>query len=106
MTDSLKPYLKATESAVSLEADEWSHRKRLSDKILGAFITLNSVIAGGVLLIYLIELALVSEKIISPDSRVIDQKIFITLISATTVQFGAIAFAVSKWLFPDIRRAS
>ncbi|GJD47514.1 hypothetical protein OPKNFCMD_0222 [Methylobacterium crusticola] len=79
---------------------EWDHRKRLSASILSAFTRVNIGILLIVCIMYGVDtwVAVSSDK---PDlQRTIDAKVVMTLIGATTVQFGAISLGVSNWLFP------
>ena len=40
---------------------------------------------------------------ITTADRIVDQKVVMTLIGATTVQVGAIAFIIARYLFPPLK---
>lgn len=80
--------------------EEWDHRKTLSKEIMGSFLTVNILVLKAVAFIFFLDLLLLDAKLISPGDRLIDTKVLIAIVSAITVQFGAIAFAVAAWLFP------
>lgn len=66
-------------------------------------------IANGVTLLGVAVLAgldqwnMVNDTITTAD-RIVDQKVVMTLIGATTVQVGAIAFIIARYLFPAAER--
>lgn len=95
--------LKSTENGLSLvetlQVDEWEHRKKISGDVVDAFKSINMIILGIVMFMFLAESAIVCLKSES-YTRVVDAKTVMSLIAATTVQFGAIALGVSNWLFP------
>jgi hypothetical protein len=102
-TPSLLADLKKQEekiAIVDIATEEWHHRKKLSQDIIQAFIWVNFAVIGGICVIYVLEMVLIISKSLDYKYRIIDQKVIISIITATTVQFGAISLGVSSWLFP------
>lgn len=85
-----------------LAADLHNHRKQIADKIIDVFITMNRYVAYMICGAVVIDtfIILVAPLLNVKSERLIDQKIIIALISALTVQLGAIAVIVISWLFP------
>jgi putative Ca2+/H+ antiporter (TMEM165/GDT1 family) len=82
--------------------DEWGHRKQLSTQILDSFFYVNKYLLIGFGVIFLIETGIVLWLGVT-YKRIFETKVLIALVSAITVQFGAIALGVSNWLFPKSR---
>jgi hypothetical protein len=83
--------------------DEWQLRKELSREILSSFFYVNRYLLLGLGAIFFIETAMIAFTPNSGYKRILETKVLIALVSAITVQFGAIAFGVSTWLFPKSR---
>ena len=83
-----------------LDIEEWELRKTITTSIMNRFVTVNVSVLIIIAIIYIIDLFYIFHKVITPADRVITSNIIIAIIGATTVQFGAIAFAISQWLFP------
>ncbi len=75
-------------------------RKRIGNRIVWTFIAGHivtlTVLAG---LVYL-DQSNMGSHVITPDQRIITEKVIITLLGATTVQIGAIAVIIARYLFP------
>jgi hypothetical protein len=83
-----------------IDLAELELRSEIARNIIRQFVRVNLCVLAIVALVFLFDEWYVYSKLISASDRIIDSKIIMTIIGATTVQFGAIAFAVSQWLFP------
>ena len=52
-----------------------------------------------VFVMFIVDSILIARGILEPTGRLVDTRVIISVIGATTVQFGAIAVAISAWLF-------
>lgn len=75
-------------------------RKRIGNRIVWTFVGGNVVtlfvFAG---LVYL-DQSNMGNHVITPDQRIITEKVIMTLLGATTVQIGTIAVIIARYLFP------
>ena len=75
-------------------------RKRIGNRIVWTFVGGNVVtlfvFAG---LVYL-DQSNMGNRVITPDQRIITEKVIMTLLGATTVQIGTIAVIIARYLFP------
>jgi hypothetical protein len=78
-------------------------RARVSYVIIGAFLVVNLATLLGLYLIYLADAAELQAKLVAPNQRVIDSRVVMTLLGATTVQLGSMAVIMAKYLFPGAR---
>jgi hypothetical protein len=83
----------------SIEQEEWLLRKEITQKIINSFIIVNVVVLLLIFIMFVVDTCLISHQVIKSGERLITEKIIITVIGATTVQFGAIAVSISTWLF-------
>lgn len=104
----IRRLLKSTEAGLSIteqiKQEDAHHRRKVSDFIVKAFILINVAILFIVLVIFAVE-SYILINYNKDYNRIIDSKAIMTLIGATTVQFGAMALAVSSWLFPKNGRS-
>ncbi len=75
-------------------------RSNISYAIIAAFMVVNLATLLGLYLIYNSDAAELQAKLVTPDQRVIDTKVVIALLGATTVQLGSMAVIMAKYLFP------
>ena len=78
-------------------------RTRVTYVIVSAFIVANLLTLAGVAYVFQADNAHILDKLTAPDNRVITSNVVITLISATTVQLGALALIMGKYVFPARR---
>lgn len=83
-----------------LSLEEWELRKDIAKKIIRTFVTANLVVLAAIAAMFVSDVVFICGNTIKPSERLIESKVIIAMISALTVQLGAIALAVSKWLFP------
>ena len=92
--------LREREKAAARREDEhWELRKRFTWNILRIFIWANAVVLfciGAAVAIDLWNAKLSSDYF---AHRIFDKQVLMALIGSITFQLGAIAFAISKWLF-------
>ena len=75
----------------------------MSYAIIAAFLIVNLATLYGLYVLYLADADNLRAKLIGPDQRVIDTSVVIALLGATTVQLGAMAVIMAKYLFPPPR---
>lgn len=91
--------LEEVASEFSIEQEEWLLRKEVTQKIIRSFIVVNIAVVGLIFIIFTVDTILISIGTVKGTERLITEKIILSVIAATTVQFGAIAVSVSTWLF-------
>jgi hypothetical protein len=75
-------------------------RATVSYAIIAAFLIVNLATLYGIYILYRSDADNLRAKLIGPDQRVIDTSVVIALLGATTVQLGAMAVIMAKYLFP------
>ena len=75
-------------------------RARVSYAIITAFLVVNLATLLGLYIIYTADAADLRAKLVAPGQRVIDSRVVMTLLGATTVQLGSMAVIMAKYLFP------
>lgn len=75
-------------------------RTRVTYVIVAAFVLANALTLAGVAYVFRADNANLLAKITTADQRVITSQVVITLLGATTVQLGAFALIMGKYLFP------
>ncbi len=75
-------------------------RANISYAIIAAFLVVNLATLLGLYLIYNSDAAELRTKLVAPDQRVINTRVVIALLGATTVQLGSMAVIMAKYLFP------
>lgn len=88
----------------NLEEREHELRQWVAEKVIPAFTW-----ANGFTLLALVALVALDEvnlayHLITPGDRIITEKVIMALLGATTLQVGAIAYAIARYLFPERRR--
>jgi hypothetical protein len=83
-----------------LDLEEWKLRKETAKTIIRAFVVVNFSVLVLVLILYITDVFFIYTSKIDPSGRLINSNVIISIVGATTVQFGAVAIAVSNWLFP------
>jgi hypothetical protein len=83
------------------EEEHWELRKKFINEILGIFIKANIVVLLCVGIAIAIDIWNGNVTAAYADKRIFDKDVLLGLIASTTVQLGAIALAVSNWLFRD-----
>jgi len=75
-------------------------RTHVSYAIAGAFVLANILTLAGVAYIFYEDNANIVAGIMTKPSRVITPHVVITIIDATTIQLGALALTMGKYLYP------
>jgi hypothetical protein len=91
--------LEEVASAFSIEQEEWLLRKEVTQKIIRSFIVVNIAVLLMIIVMFGVDTILIGYGVEKSIDRLITEKILMSVIGATTVQFGAIAVSISTWLF-------
>ncbi len=78
-------------------------RTHVSYAVAGAFVLANMLTLAGVAYIFREDNRNIVAKLITPSERVITSPVVMTIIGATTIQLGALALAMGKYLYPKGR---
>jgi hypothetical protein len=81
--------------------DQWQLRKQMIQNVMTTFKWVNLFVVVGVIVVFTVDQVVVFRKLGPVEFRIINSNVIIALIGGTTVQLGAIALAVSRWLFPS-----
>ena len=104
MSDDGRAVIESFESRLSfrelLDREQWDLRKRLANSIMTTFLWINGVVLALIIGIYITDCIFLSRGTITSGERVIETKVIMSVIGATTIQLGAIAISLSRWLFP------
>jgi hypothetical protein len=84
----------------SLDLKESELRREIASKVMSTFLTINGAVFLFVLLVFIADVFLIAKGRLSSADRSVDAKVIISIVGATTIQLGAIAFSLSQWLFP------
>lgn len=79
--------------------EETAIRKYAANRALTVFIVCNFVVLLAVIFGAYVDYVFISEKVLMPDQRLISEKVILTIIGATTVQLGAVIWAIYRYLF-------
>lgn len=75
-------------------------RAHVSYAIASAFVLANVLTLAGVAYMFHVDSLSLAAKVINAQERVITPPVVMSIIGATTVQLGALAFTMGKYLFP------
>ena len=75
-------------------------RRAVTYAIVGAFLFVNLLTTLGIAWIYRNDQAELARHLITPADRIITTNIVVTAVGATTVQLGALALLIGRFLFP------
>ena len=89
-----------------IQIDMMKLRKKVSREITALFVSANKWMLIGLGAIYLVQSVLELTGHQTPNDRIIDSTVIKTLIGATTVQLGAIALSMARFLFPSTGNVS
>jgi hypothetical protein len=79
-------------------------RKWMTYWTIGTFIGANVVTLAAVAVLVWLDQSNLQSDLITPVDRIITDQVIMTLLGATTVQVGAIAYAIARYLSPDRSR--
>ena len=78
-------------------------REQMVDRILPAFLWANGLTLGAIAVLWLVDQFEIAFRLIAPGDRIITSQVIMALLAATTVQVGAIAAIIARYLFPGRR---
>jgi hypothetical protein len=76
-------------------------RKWMADRIVPAFLKANGLTLAAVAVLVVLDEINIASHLIAPGDRIITEKVIMALLGATTVQVGAIAALIARYLFPS-----
>jgi hypothetical protein len=85
--------------ALTFERDVWDFKKDMAAKIMRHTLRLNGWLVVALIAIFATEMSFIYQGKLTESARILNNGVLLALISAITVQVGAIAYAVSNWLF-------
>jgi hypothetical protein len=75
-------------------------RKWMADQVVPAFVRANGLTLAALAVLVVLDEINVAVHLIAPGDRIITEKVIMALLGATTVQVGAIAALIARYLFP------
>ncbi len=75
-------------------------RTRFATDVVALFVATNVFVMVGLGIAFWQDIALLASGRIKPTERIIDGKVVISLLGATTVQLGAVIFTLARAVFP------
>jgi hypothetical protein len=75
-------------------------RKWMADRVVPAFLKANFLTLAALAVLVVLDEANIACHLIAPGDRIITEKVIMALLGATTVQVGAIAALIARYLFP------
>jgi hypothetical protein len=88
---------------VSVEQRDADLREWVAKVVFPAFIKANALTLIALGLLALTDQGNIAVHLITPEERIIGGQVIMALLGATTVQVGAIAFIIARYLFPGRR---
>jgi hypothetical protein len=83
-----------------IEESEFVLRKDVAKSIIRLFGIANTVVLVVILVLIGIDTWMVNTGLVKSTERIIDSKVVMSLVGATTVQMGAILVTIASYLFP------
>jgi hypothetical protein len=74
-------------------------RRQFAFYVILLFVGANVFVLFGLGVTYWQDCAQLSAKLIKPDERIIDSKVVMTLLGATTVQLGTVIYTITRAIF-------
>jgi hypothetical protein len=69
-------------------------------RIVPAFLWANGLTLGAIGVLWVVDQVYIAFRVIAPGDRIITAQVIMALLGATTVQVGAIAANIARYLFP------
>ncbi len=85
---------------VALRQQDANLRKWMADRVVPAFLKANGWTLAAIAVLVVLDEINIATHLIAPGDRIITEKVVIALLGATTVQVGAIAAIIARYLFP------
>ena len=80
--------------------DEMRLRRQVAEQVMKVFARANGVILAALAVLAVVDQVDIAWHVIMPGDRIMTEHVIMTLLGATTVQVGAIAVIVARYLFP------
>jgi hypothetical protein len=90
----------ATNDGLSVEQRDADLRDWVAKTVFPAFIKTNALTLGALGLLALADQVNIAVHLIAPGERIVGSQVIMALLGATTVQVGAIAAIIARYLFP------
>ena len=75
-------------------------RERFASTVLWLFVATNAFVLGALGILYWQDVVQLGAGRIAPDDRIVDARVVMTLLGATTVQLGAVIYTMARAIFP------
>jgi hypothetical protein len=75
-------------------------RQRFASTVLWLFVATNAFVMAALGILYWQDVTQLTAGRIAPGDRIIDARVVITLLGATTVQLGTVIYTISRAIFP------
>ena len=76
-------------------------RKWMADRVVPAFLKANGLTLAAVAVLVVLDEINIASHLIAPGDRIITEKVIMAVLGATTVQVGAVAALIARYLFPS-----
>lgn len=76
-------------------------REWMANRVVPSFLWANGLTLGALAILVVLDEVNIGLRLIAPGDRIITGQVFMALLGATTVQVGAIAVIITRYLFPD-----
>ncbi len=75
-------------------------RERFAGTMLVLFVATNAFVLAALGVLFWFDHQQLAAGLIAPDERIVDTRVVIALLGATTVQLGAVIYTMSRAIFP------
>jgi hypothetical protein len=75
-------------------------RKWMADRVVPAFLKANGLTLAAIAVLAVLDEINLATHLIAPSDRIISHQVIMALLGATTIQVGAIAALIARYLFP------
>jgi|ERR1044072_4753183 hypothetical protein len=82
-----------------IDAEEWRLRRDIAKKIVSLFTAVNILVIVLIASIYVTETFFIVRGFLRHDEKIVNSQVIVAIVGATTIQLGAIAWTLSRWLF-------
>jgi hypothetical protein len=72
----------------------------MAESVVPAFLWANGLTLAALAVLVVLDEVNIAAHLIAPGDRIITAKVIMTLLGATTVQVGAVAALIARYLFP------
>ena len=76
-------------------------RKWMADRVVPAFLKANGLTLAAVAVLVVLDEINIASHLIAPGDRIITERVIMALLGSTTVQVGAIAALIARYLYPS-----